>query len=226
MINAQISIFAFYAARAILVLLFIISILSVTFFVERMLFFRRRLMKDTRAIANQIERAESVDEIIRIMAMCKKAETDIIQQALNGSPLSDDAFIKRVDSYFYVQREKWSRYSTFLGSVGSNAPFIGLLGTVFGILKAFVDLSLTGTGGPQVVMAGISEALIATAVGLAVAIPAVVFYNICKVRVKKSVTNLQSMVALISSKNILTKRSVIQNQKQATASKLTPLHAK
>jgi biopolymer transport protein ExbB len=226
MINAQISIFAFYAARIILVSLFIISILCVTFFIERMLFFRRRLMKDASVVATRIERAESVDEITRIMAKCNKEETDIILHALKKSPLSDDAFIKRVDSFFYVQKEKWSRYSTFLGSVGSNAPFIGLLGTVFGILKAFVDLSIAGTGGPQVVMAGISEALIATAVGLAVAIPAVIFYNICKVRVKKSVTNLQSMVALISSKNILTMRSVIQNQKQASGSKLSPLSMK
>jgi biopolymer transport protein ExbB len=78
--------------------------------------------------------------------------------------------------------------------------------TVFGILKSFADLSLTATQGPQVVMAGISEALIATAVGLAVAIPAVVFFNICKVNIKTATTRLESMAGLISSKPIFQDR--------------------
>lgn len=226
MLNAQISIFAFYAARVILGLLCIISVLSVAFFIERMIFFKKRLLKDVGAMAKQIELAESVDDIIQIMTKCNTEEGDIILHALKGSPLSNDTFIKRVDSFFYVQKEKWSRYTTFLGSVGSNAPFIGLLGTVFGILKAFADLSLVAGGGPQVVMAGISEALIATAVGLLVAIPAVVFFNVCKVRVKKSVVNLQSMVALISSRNIFRSQPFYQAHRHAVNSNLTPLHIK
>jgi len=216
MINVQISIFAFYAARVILGLLAIASILSIAFFIERMIFFRRRLLKDATPLLKQIERAESITDLMRIMAGCKKAETDIILLALNGSPRSSDIFVKRVDGFFYTEREKWSRYSTFLGSVGSNAPFVGLLGTVFGILKAFVDLSLATTGGPQVVMAGISEALIATAVGLLVAIPAVVFFNLCKVRVKKSVVNLQSMAAFISAKDFFRPKPLRQNHTNKT----------
>jgi biopolymer transport protein ExbB len=65
---------------------------------------------------------------------------------------------------------------SFLGTMGANAPFIGLLGTVLGIIHAFKDLALADGGGPAV-MAGIAEALVATAVGLLVAIPAVVMYN-------------------------------------------------
>lgn len=211
MINAQISIFAFYAARVVLGVLAMASILSIAFFIERMIFFKRRLLKDATPLLKQIERAESVTDLRRIMAGCKKAETDIIRLALNGPPGSGDTFMKRVDGFFHLEREKWSRYSTFLGSVGSNAPFVGLLGTVFGILKAFADLSMTTTGGPQVVMAGISEALIATAVGLLVAIPAVVFFNLCKVRIKKSVVNLQSMAAFISTKKIFNPKPFHQN---------------
>ena len=69
---------------------------------------------------------------------------------------------------------------SFLGTLGSNAPFVGLFGTVLGIIKAFHDLgavNVKGAAVQQTVMAGISEALVATAVGLAVAIPAVVAYN-------------------------------------------------
>lgn len=64
-----------------------------------------------------------------------------------------------------------------LGTVGVSAPFIGLLGTVIGIIKSFQNMAMEGSGGFAVVAAGISEALVATALGLAVAIIAVIFYN-------------------------------------------------
>jgi biopolymer transport protein ExbB/TolQ len=64
-----------------------------------------------------------------------------------------------------------------LGTVGVSAPFIGLLGTVIGIIKSFHNMALQGSGGFAVVAGGISEALVATALGLAVAIVAVIFYN-------------------------------------------------
>lgn len=64
-----------------------------------------------------------------------------------------------------------------LGTVGVSAPFIGLLGTVIGIIKSFHSMAVAGSGGFAVVAGGISEALVATALGLAVAIIAVIFYN-------------------------------------------------
>ena len=69
------------------------------------------------------------------------------------------------------------RRLTFLGTLGNNAPFIGLFGTVLGIIRAFHDLSLGSMKGHTSVMAGISEALVATAIGLFVAIPAVMAFN-------------------------------------------------
>ncbi len=70
-----------------------------------------------------------------------------------------------------------------LGTVASSAPFIGLLGTVVGIIKSFENMAIVGTGGFTVVAAGISEALVATALGLAVAIIAVIFYNYFQTRI-------------------------------------------
>jgi biopolymer transport protein ExbB/TolQ len=69
------------------------------------------------------------------------------------------------------------RRLSFLGTLGANAPFIGLFGTVLGIIHAFKDLALTEGGGGPAVMAGIAEALVATAIGLLVAIPAVMMFN-------------------------------------------------
>lgn len=88
------------------------------------------------------------------------------------------------------------RNLAFLGTLGSNAPFIGLFGTVLGIIKAFHDLAGNQAGGIQVVMAGISEALVATAVGLLVAIPAVVGFNVYNRRVR-AITSQIDVVAQV-----------------------------
>jgi len=69
------------------------------------------------------------------------------------------------------------RFLWALGTVGSSAPFVGLFGTVVGILKAFQSMSMAGTGGFKVVSQGIAAALVATAAGLLVAIYAIIAYN-------------------------------------------------
>lgn len=66
---------------------------------------------------------------------------------------------------------------TVLNTLGNNAPFIGLLGTVLGVIRAFHDLAFASSSGPEVVMQGLSEALVATAVGILVALPCVIAYN-------------------------------------------------
>jgi biopolymer transport protein ExbB len=76
-------------------------------------------------------------------------------------------------------------YLWILGTIGASAPFIGLFGTVVGIIRAFHAMALAGTGGFAVVAAGISEALIATALGLGVGIVAVVLYNFFQARVEQ-----------------------------------------
>ena len=78
-----------------------------------------------------------------------------------------------------------------LGTLGNTVPFVGLFGTVVGIIKAFRDLALAGAGGPAVVAKGIAEALIATAGGLAVAIPAVIVYNYFMRKVKDTSVEME-----------------------------------
>ena len=88
-----------------------------------------------------------------------------------------------------AQREDLERNLTFLASVGSNAPFIGLFGTVIGIILSFKALGNNPKGGLEVVGPGIAEALVATAVGLLVAIPAVVMFNYFKGMLKERIGN-------------------------------------
>jgi len=92
---------------------------------------------------------------------------------------------------------RMERHLAYLATLGSNAPFVGLFGTVLGIIKAFHDLSRSGgAGGSSVVMAGISEALVATAVGLMVAIPAVVAFNYFSRRVRTRMAEVEWMAHL------------------------------
>ncbi len=92
----------------------------------------------------------------------------------------------RMDAMRRLRRGVW-----LLGTIGSAAPFIGLFGTVVGIMRAFHDMAVAGTGGFAVVAAGISEALVATALGLAVAIVAVALYNYLQVRLGELTTALR-----------------------------------
>ena len=84
-----------------------------------------------------------------------------------------------------------------LGTLGNNAPFIGLFGTVLGIIKAFADLAHNQSGGITVVMTGIAEALVATALGLLVAIPAVVAFNFFQGRIRRILGRVDSAANLV-----------------------------
>lgn len=99
-----------------------------------------------------------------------------------------------------LEKSRLERGLIVLGTTGSNAPFIGLFGTVLGIIRAFHDLSLDSMDNANAVMAGISEALVATAIGLMVAIPAVVLYNTFQRRNKDLVDRVQSLSHLILSR--------------------------
>jgi len=89
------------------------------------------------------------------------------------------------------QSQSLRRNIWILGTIGSSAPFIGLFGTVLGIMRAFHSMALAGAGGFAVVAAGISEALVATALGLGVAIIAVALYNYFQVRLGELTTTMR-----------------------------------
>ena len=91
----------------------------------------------------------------------------------------------------------YARRLGFLATLDSNAPYIGLFGTVLGIVKAFKDLASNMAEASSSVMGGIAEALVATAVGLVVAIPAVVAFNVFKGTVADAVTDCQLLARLL-----------------------------
>jgi biopolymer transport protein ExbB len=90
-----------------------------------------------------------------------------------------------------IETVKLERYTSIVGTIGSTAVYIGLFGTVLGIIRAFHDISQSGSGGINIVINGISEALICTAAGLCVAVPAVIAYNYFVKKVDGFITDME-----------------------------------
>lgn len=107
-----------------------------------------------------------------------------------GPASAEEAMLSRL----VIERGMLEKNLIILGTLGNNAPFVGLFGTVLGIIKAFNDLALSGGSGSAVVMSGISSALVATAFGILVAIPAVAANNYFQTRLRRSITNAQSLI--------------------------------
>ncbi|MDR2425847.1 MAG: MotA/TolQ/ExbB proton channel family protein [Endomicrobium sp.] len=96
-----------------------------------------------------------------------------------------------MDREIMIETVKLERFTTILGTIGSIAVYIGLFGTVLGIIRAFHDISQVGSGGISIVIGGVSESLIATAAGLFVAIPAVIAYNFFTKLIDKFIVNME-----------------------------------
>lgn len=124
----------------------------------------------------------------------------IVKLGLANAYLCPEALDKLLETQECRERERLERGSQFLGTVGANAPFLGLTGTVVGILSAFRRMAEDGGGGVEV-MAAISGALIATAAGLVVAIPAVVLYNLLKTRIRKTMRTLVEIRSLLMARS-------------------------
>ena len=168
------------SAEWVLWVLVCLSVLSIAIMLERTLYFARHRLPDSEGLAVRLARGEL--EAVRVAIQGKKGmEAAVVREALASTAMGADSVEQVIASTMARERPQYERFLSFLGTLGNNAPFIGLFGTVLGIIKAFHDLGNMGAKGAaiqQTVMAGISEALVATAVGLAVAIPAVVAFNI------------------------------------------------
>ena len=116
----------------------------------------------------------------------------VIEAGLQNLEKGPEAVEEMMIAKKIAEKFKMENKLVILGTLGNNAPFIGLFGTVLGIIKAFHDLSVAENSNPSVVMAGVSEALVATAVGLMVAIPAVMAYNYFQRKVKEAVTQMEA----------------------------------
>jgi biopolymer transport protein ExbB len=161
------------------------SILSLAILLERLVSFAG-LDRRTRKLTQ-----DTIDKLVRrdlsgARGLCEASKAPISKIFLEAMRWRNIALedlerviaTSRQEATSSLKRGLW-----VVGTIGSLAPYIGLFGTVVGIIRAFQDMAIHGAGGFEVVAAGISEALVATAAGLFVAITALLFYNYLQVRV-------------------------------------------
>jgi biopolymer transport protein ExbB len=194
-------------ASRIMYLMLALSVLSVGIILERIWFFLRT-SDDLERLARQLDahlECGDVEGAIRRMKESKSAEAAIVVTGLLKAPRGAEAAAEAMIGATAVQRMKLERGLAYLGTLGNNAPFIGLFGTVIGIIMAFEELGIAGkataasASASAGVMASIAEALVATAIGLAVAIPSVAFYNYFQRRIKATVSNTEALTRIVLS---------------------------
>ena len=170
----------FVSGWPILSILILTSILSISILWDRVMVLRQARMNAQALVDRLIQIIEQHGQPAAI-AHCQRLNQPaaIVARAILMSTGNRDAKERVARQALQTQILELERFIPILGTIGSIAPFIGLLGTVIGIIKAFIDIALHSGGGMEVVSGGIAEALITTAVGLFVAIPAVVGYNYC-----------------------------------------------
>jgi biopolymer transport protein ExbB len=193
--------FTLLGSEWVLWLLIALSVLSVTVMVERGISLRAAA-PDFEGLSTRLLNLLGKGDLAGARQALGPAKSPEVRVALIGIgelPRGRDAAAEAMASAKARERMNLERNLGVLGTLGNNAPFIGLFGTVLGIIRAFADLSKNQTGGAGPVMAGISEALVATAVGLMVAIPAVIFFNIFQGRLRRMMGRVDAMAHLILS---------------------------
>ena len=201
---------ALLGAEWVMFLLIAISIYSVTIMFERVQFYRKAAKgletfraKLREAIAtHEWDRArEMVNHRRAIAGGAMDLETELAHALLTHTNTRSVEVLTELGNDAVLQKKiVWDRGLSTLATIGSNAPFVGLFGTVLGIIKAFHELSqqqAAAGGGANGVMGGVSEALTATGVGILVAIPAVVAYNAFQRRVKTALMNAEALKSFI-----------------------------
>ena len=193
-------------ASPILYLMLALSVISVAIMVERSLFFFRA-RENLQRLAGQLGVALDRGDVTSAKALVtgsRSAEAAIVSAGLSRLEHGAAAVEEAMSGASAVQRMRLERRLGFLGTLGSNAPFVGLLGTVIGIVQAFEQLQVAGAangsgGAMNNVMGAIAEALVATAIGLVVAIPAVAAFNAFQRRIKRVLGNAEALRHIVLS---------------------------
>ncbi len=199
-----------FGAAWVMWLMIGLSVISVAIILERAWFFWT-LRDDVVVLHRDLRNAlrDSVDAAMKRMESSPSAEAAVVKAGLMEADRGPKAAEEAMSGALALQRMKLERRLAYLGTLGNNAPFIGLFGTVIGVVGAFDALgkaaekplaqAASAAMAPQQVMSSIAEALVATAVGLAVAIPAVAFNNFFQRTIKSTLANTEALSRVLLS---------------------------
>ncbi len=157
------------------------SMISIAIMILKFLEFKKKSKVDTKSLLLKIKVRLQKQSVESALSFCEDSDTpvsNVIKAGILYFQRTNSSDVKHaMNREISIETMKLEKYTTILGTIGGVSVYIGLFGTVVGIIRSFHDISLAGSGGLSVVIGGVSEALIATATGLCVAIPAVIAYN-------------------------------------------------
>jgi biopolymer transport protein ExbB len=197
-----------FGAAWVMWLLLGLSVVSVAIMLERGWFYyslRDDLTALARSLGDYLRRGE-VAQARRLLENSPSAEAAVVVAGLVEAERGPKAAEEAMAGAAALQRMKLEKRLVYLGTLGNNAPFVGLLGTVIGIVQAFDELGKSAkvqaaqtasTMAPEAVMTSIAEALVATAIGLLVAIPAVAAYNAFQRLTKSTLANTEVLSRIL-----------------------------
>ncbi len=188
-----------FRSEWVLWLLLALSLVSIAVMIERWAFYRRHKIDvdAVRAALGKALDAGDVQTAAKVLQQHDALESNIVLVGLQAYDKGPESVEDLIVGALGREKTRYEKRLNFLATLASNAPYIGLFGTVLGIVRSFRDLAANMAEASSAVMAGIAEALIATAVGLLVAIPAVVAFNPFKGRVKDAVTDCQLLARVL-----------------------------
>ncbi len=193
-----------FATKLVLVLLLVLSVWSGAIMIDRRKKIGAYVTDSDSARAREMIRSGDAAGLKGWALKGTSLQAGSMREIL-AAPQGSEAIAYAQRSYLADQRADLSRGLSVLATLGSNAPFIGLFGTVLGIIQSFGALATSSAAMNQVIFS-LAEALIATAIGLFVAIPAVVAYNTFSTRIKGALADCESIRDLYLSRFILRDR--------------------
>lgn len=174
--------------------LILCSIMTIAVILQKSFRFMKIQKSDRRGILNIIKEKISSGDIEGAKIECLKDRnpySNVLFSGLSQYGKSDSAIESAMEREIAEQVIELEEYTGIVGTIGNTAVYIGLFGTVIGIMKAFHDISTMGQTGMSTVIIGVSEALIATATGLLVAIPSVIAYNYFMTKIERIMKEMQ-----------------------------------
>lgn len=176
--------------------LILLSVISIGVVLER-LSFMKRVRRATDKLRQELKDAIAHKKYTEAIDSCRSSESPLAAMILAETASGRDAESADAERILTLtmrgEMARLKQYMPVLATIASVAPFVGLFGTCKGIIGAFSDISTQGMGGPSVIAAGISEALVSTATGLLVAIPALMFYNFFSKAISNMALELESL---------------------------------
>jgi biopolymer transport protein ExbB/TolQ len=175
-------------------ILLAVSVLSLAIIIERCVYYRRRSRIGREEFMKEVSSELKNGNLKKALEICKNTDTpfsSVVYSGLNLYGHSEVVISNTMEREVTIETTRLERFTSIVGTIGSTAVYIGLFGTVLGIIRAFRDIAVSGSGGINVVISGISEALVCTAMGLCVAVPAVIAYNYFVKRVDGFITDME-----------------------------------